>query len=86
MAAVVSSLLLEKPAAPSGPAMPSSQSSADADAAAAAARSEAEAEAATRRAALARLAGGRLGTIATSARGVLGPGQSAVVRRSLLGG
>lgn len=86
MAAVVSSLLLEGPATPPAPARSSTETSADGDATAAAARSEAAAEAAARRAALARMAGGRLGTIATSARGVLAPGQSAVTRRSLLGG
>ncbi len=43
-------------------------------------------EAAARRAALARLRRGRAGTIATSARGILSPGQTAVARRSLLGG
>ena len=48
---------------------------------------EAEREAATvaRRAFLARQKQGRLGTIATSAREVLTPGQLAVARRSLLG-
>ena len=84
MAAVVSSLLLEGPTAPPSPAAAPAQSAGDAAAAAAAA--QAEAETAARRAALARLKEGRLGTIATSARGLLSPGQSAVVRRSLLGG
>ena len=44
------------------------------------------AEAAARRAALARLRSGRIGTIATSARGILQPGHASVTRRSLLGG
>lgn len=49
------------------------------------AEAEREATAAARRAFLARQKQGRLGTIATSARGVLTPGQLAVARRSLLG-
>ncbi len=44
-----------------------------------------EAAAAARRAFFARQKKGRLGTIATSARGILSPGQLAAVRRSLLG-
>ena len=44
-----------------------------------------EASAAARRAFLARQKNGRLGTMVTSARGILSPGQLAVVRRSLLG-
>ncbi len=46
---------------------------------------EREAASAARRAFLARQQKGRLGTIATTARGVLSPGQLSVVRRSLLG-
>lgn len=82
MAAAVSSLLLAEPASPPAQVAPAEQLP---DPAASAAAEE-ETRAAARRAALARLTGGRLGTIATSARGILSPGQSAVVRRSLLGG
>ena len=46
---------------------------------------ERDAAAAARRAFLARQKAGRLGTIATSARGILSSGQLATVRRSLLG-
>ena len=46
---------------------------------------EKEAAAAARRAFIARQKKGRLGTIATSARGVLTPGELSVTRRSLLG-
>ena len=49
------------------------------------AKAEQEAAAAARRAFLARQKKGRLGTIATSVRGILGPGQLSVARRSLLG-
>lgn len=83
MAAVLSPLLFDEPAVPSAPG-PSTGDRADPVAREAAAA--AEAKAAARRAAFARLRQGRLGTIATSARGILGPGQSAVERRSLLGG
>ena len=44
-----------------------------------------EAASAARRAFLSRQKNGRLVTIATIARGILSPGQLAVVRRSLLG-
>ena len=50
------------------------------------AQAEEEAAAAARRAFLARRKRGREGTIATGARGILSPGELAVVRRSLLGG
>ena len=43
-----------------------------------------EAAAAARRAFLSRRRNGRLGTIATSARGVLSPGNLTIARRSLL--
>lgn len=46
---------------------------------------EKEAAAAARRSFLARQRSGRLGTIATSGRGVLTPGELSVARRSLLG-
>jgi hypothetical protein len=49
------------------------------------AEASSKAAAATRRATLERQKNGRLGTIATSARGVLSPGHLAVVRRSLFG-
>lgn len=49
------------------------------------AAAEREAAAAARRAFLARQRTGRLGTIATSVRGVLTPGERSVARRSLLG-
>ncbi|MCB9928869.1 MAG: hypothetical protein H6844_05575 [Alphaproteobacteria bacterium] len=83
MAAVLSPLLLDQPAVPPPTAAPTPSS---ANAAASAARAEADAEAAVRRQALARVRRGRLGTIATSARGILAPGPSTVERRSLLGG
>jgi hypothetical protein len=84
MAAVVSPLLLDQPPEPAA-ALPKVSQPSGAETAATVAKDEAEAEAAARRAALAQLARGRLGTIATSARGILSPGQSAIVRRSLLG-
>ena len=83
MAAVLSPLLLDDPSPPRA-ATPRPVANA-AQAADAAADAEVSAEAAARREALARLRRGRLGTIATSARGVLSPGQSTVQRRSLLG-
>jgi|GEM_PF-5032484 len=83
MAAVLSPLLIDEPAVPQAPAAPTPAPEVDP---AALAKAEAEAEAAARRRALALARRGRLGTIATSAQGILGPGQSAVERRSLLGG
>ena len=84
MAAVLSPLLVDEPSAPAvNPNRPTGSAST------VELVEEATgpvAEAAARRTALARLRRGRAGTIATSARGILQPGQTAVARRSLLGG
>ena len=85
MAALVSPLLLDEPSGPAVGAVSKVSQTTGSESATAVAKAEAEAEAAARRAALAHLTRGRLGTIATSARGILSPGQSAIVRRSLLG-
>ena len=81
MAAVVSPLLFDEPSVPSPP--PPSAPLPDPNAAAAA--SEEEATAAARRRAIARAGTGRLGTITTSARGILAPSTASARRRSLLG-
>ena len=84
MAAVVSPLFVDEPSPPKGNTSPPPVL-AVADVSAEEA-SGPVAEAAARRTALVRLRRGRIGTIATSARGILQPGQAAVTRRSLLGG
>lgn len=80
MSANVSPLLGVRQATP-----PPASAAAPVDPGPSAAEVEAEATARARRAAIARRLQGRAGTIATSARGVLSPGQLAVQRRSLLG-
>ena len=93
MAAVLSPLLLDdpsppRPAAPKrapAPAPTSAPAPSDEALTEEETAGEAAAEAAARRQSLARQRRGRLGTIATSARGILRTAQAPVQRRSLLG-
>jgi hypothetical protein len=84
MGAIVSPLIKGIPSqpAPTAPAAPAPTVAAPA---VDSTEAEREAAAAARRAILARRKTGLLSTIATSARGVLAPGDLAVARRSLLG-